>query len=158
MYCSFFLFFFFFAVLNPFRFSLHIFATNLFQVVIYSVPLNLLLLHVMWQGHEFNVLLNLVCQTIHFSSKYKRYIYVISNPPHLLKTTRNCLNIPGSRRVSFYVECWSSLDIEPCEWYCLEDHACGLQLLPKIKYGHCLLDPILCNKCQVSSTKVKYDC
>ena len=107
--------FFFFAVLNPFRFSLHIFATNLFQVVIYSVPLNLLLLHVMWQGHEFNVLLNLVCQTIHFSSKYKRYIYVISNPPHLLKTTRNCLNIPGSRRVSFYVECWSSLDIEPCE-------------------------------------------
>ena len=47
-------------------------------------------------GHEFNVVINLVCQTIHFSSKHKRYIYVISNPPHLLKTTRYCLNIPGS--------------------------------------------------------------
>ena len=39
---------FFFAVLNPFRFSLAIFATNLFQFLIYRVPLRLLLLHVMW--------------------------------------------------------------------------------------------------------------
>ena len=39
--------FFFFAVLNPFRFSLDIFAINLLQFVIYSVPLKVFLLHVM---------------------------------------------------------------------------------------------------------------
>ena len=41
------LFFFLFAVLNPFRFSLDIFAINLLKFVIYSVPLKVFLLHVM---------------------------------------------------------------------------------------------------------------
>ena len=40
-------FLFFLAVLNPFRFSLDIFAINLLQFVIYSVPLKVFLLHVM---------------------------------------------------------------------------------------------------------------
>ena len=47
-------------------------------------------------SNELNAVLNVVYRTIHFFSEYKRYIYVISKPLHLLKTTRNCLNNSGS--------------------------------------------------------------
>ena len=40
--------------------------------------------------------LNVAYRTIIFFSEDKRYIYVISDPPHLLKTACNCLNNSGS--------------------------------------------------------------
>ena len=39
---------------------------------------------------------DVVYRTIIFFSEDKRYIYFISDPPHLLKTARNCLNNSGS--------------------------------------------------------------
>ena len=67
------------------------------------------------------------------SSQEKRFIYFISDVPHLLKTTRNCLYNSGSSK---YTRCmwkggmfilWNHIaDI----FY--EDRECGLHLLPKI--------------------------
>ena len=66
-----------------------------------------------------------------------RSIYFISDPPHLIKTARNCLHNSGSGRHTRYMwnnglhVLWSHItDI----FY--EDRECGLHLLPKLTYDH----------------------
>ena len=71
-------------------------------------------------------------QTINLFST-DRYIYFISDPPRLIKTTRNCLYNSGSGRRTRYMWngglfiLWSHIsDIFN------EDRDCGLHILPKL--------------------------
>ena len=50
--------------------------------------------------------LNVAYRTITFFSEDKRYIYVISGPPYLLKSACNCLNNSGSGKDTHFK--WSS--------------------------------------------------
>ena len=75
-------------------------------------------------------------------SNEKRYIYLISDPPHLIKTARNCLSNSGAGRCTrhmwnnFKFILWSHItDL----FY--EDRECGLQLLPKLTNEHVKLTP-----------------
>ena len=67
----------------------------------------------------------------------ERYIYFVADPPHLMKTARNCLSNSGSGRCSRlmwnddqYI-LWSHI----CDLY-NEDQECGLHLLPKLTEDH----------------------
>ena len=76
-----------------------------------------------------------------FSSE-KRYIYFISDPPHLIKTARNCLSNSGAGRCTRYM--WNNFKF--ILWSHItdlfyEDRECGLQLLPKLTYEHVKLTP-----------------
>ena len=131
------------SVVNPFKFSLANFATRnatasqifpLFWKAVcnlwkHSVPLKLLLLTCdeasanrkffrmhfgLTHADELNADTDVVYRTINFFSEDKRYIYFISDAPHLLKTARNCLNNSGcGKGYSFYVEWWSLFNMEP---------------------------------------------
>lgn len=66
-----------------------------------------------------------------------RYVYFISDAPHLVKTSRNCVNNSGAGRCTRFM--WND------GYYILwnhiyekfvEDHNCGLQLLPKLTFDH----------------------
>ncbi len=57
--------------------------------------------------HSSNQSTELVYKTLNVYAPEKRWIYFISDPPHLMKTTRNCLEnsgVHGTRHmeVSFY--------------------------------------------------------
>ena len=70
-----------------------------------------------------------------------RYLYFIADPPHLIKTARNCLYKSGSPSGTRYM--WNSdLDIL---WYHVsrfyyEDLEMGLHFLAKITQGHIQLN------------------
>ena len=71
------------------------------------------------------------------SLQEKRFIYFISDVPHLLKTTWNCLFNSGSGKYTRYMWkggmfiLWNHIaDIF------FEDRECGLHILPKITYEH----------------------
>ena len=88
---------------------------------------------------ELNADTDAVYRTIIFSED-KRYIYFISDAPHLLKTTRNCLNNSGSGKGTCFM--WNGgifLKWNHINDIFLEDQECGLQLLPKITYEHVYL-------------------
>ena len=75
-------------------------------------------------------------------SNEKRYIFFISDPPHLVKTARNCLSNSGSGRETRYM--WK--DGQFLLWSHItqlyhEDQDCGLKLLPKLKSEHIYLTP-----------------
>ena len=66
-----------------------------------------------------------------------RYLYFIADPPHLIKTARNCLYKSGSPSGTRYM--WNSgLDIL---WFYYEDLEMGLHFLPKITQEHLQLHP-----------------
>ena len=91
---------------------------------------------------ELNANTDVVYRTINFFSEDKRYIYFISDPPHLLKTARNCLNNSGSGKGTRFM--WNGglfLIWNHISDIFLEDQECGLQLLPKITYEHVYLTP-----------------
>ena len=71
-----------------------------------------------------------------------RYIYFISDPPHLVKTARNCLSNSGAGRETRYM--WNNgkylLWSHITQLY-YEDQDCGLKLLPKLKSDHINLTP-----------------
>ena len=54
-------------------------------------------------GNELNADTDVLYRTINFFSEDKRYIYFISNLPHLLKTTRNCLINSGSGKGTHFM-------------------------------------------------------
>ena len=134
----------------------------------HNVPLKLLLLLVMvhllivnffrmhfglTHGDELNADPDAVYSTIIFFSEDKRYIYLISGPPRLLKTARNCLNNSGSGIGTRFM--WSGglfLIWNHIGYIFLEDQESGLHLLPKISYEYVYLTPYSV------STTVKYNC
>ena len=66
-----------------------------------------------------------------------RYIYFISDPPHLIKTARNCISNSGAGRCSRFMWndgsyiLWSQIK----EMF-YDDQNHGLHLLPKLTYDH----------------------
>eukprot|EP00112_Aurelia_sp_Birch-Aquarium-sp1_P016687 Seg3808.2 transcript_id=Seg3808.2/GoldUCD/mRNA.D3Y31 product="DNA transposase THAP9" pseudo=true protein_id=Seg3808.2/GoldUCD/D3Y31 len=80
-----------------------------------------------------------------FANDHERYIYFFADPPHLVKTARNCLSKSGAGKSGrqlwndgMYLF-WSHIsDI----FY--EDLDCGLHLLPKLSYDHIKLNPFSC--------------
>ena len=99
--------------------------------------------------YELNADTDVVYRTKNFFSEDKRYIYFIFDPPHLLKTARNCLNNSGSGKGTCFM--WNGglfLIWKNINDIFLEDQECGLQLLPKITYEQLLsttVSKILCN-------------
>ena len=83
------------------------------------------------------MLMSLTHTRILHSLQEKRFIYFISDKPHLLKTTRNCLYNPGSGKYTQYMwKCgmfilWNHIANIFCE-----DRECCLHLLPNITYKH----------------------
>ena len=81
-------------------------------------------------------------RTLNLFSSEKRFIYFISDPPHLIKTTRNCLSNSGAGRCTRYM--WNNgkyiLWSHITDLY-HEDQDCGLLLLPKLTYEHVNLSP-----------------
>ena len=71
-----------------------------------------------------------------------RYIYFIADPPHLIKTGRNCLTHSGHGRCTRYMRnngfylLWDHI-----RSIYDEDRECGLHLLPRLKYEHVNLTP-----------------
>ena len=81
-------------------------------------------------------------RTLNLFSNEKRYIYFFSDPPHLLKTARNCLANSGAGRCTRYM--WNNgmfLIWEHIYQIYKEDVDCGLHLLPKLTYEHVKLTP-----------------
>ena len=71
-----------------------------------------------------------------------RYIYFIADPPHLIKTARNCLSSSGYGRCTRYM--WNNgffLLWDHIRTVYNEDRDCGLHLLPKLTYEHVHLTP-----------------
>ena len=76
-------------------------------------------------------------RTVNLFSSEKRFIYFISDVPHLMKTARNCLYNSGKGRYTRYMWkngmfiLWNHIsDI----FY--EDRVCGLHILPKLSNEH----------------------
>lgn len=66
-----------------------------------------------------------------------RYIYFISDVPHLLKTARNCLYNSGAGKQTRYM--WNNgyhVLWNHISKLFYEDQECGLHLLPKLTYDH----------------------
>ena len=68
-----------------------------------------------------------------FSGTENRFLYFISDVPHLLKTARNCLSNSGSGKFTRYM--WN--DGTFLQWNHIadvfyEDQKCGLHILPKL--------------------------
>ena len=57
----------------------------------------------MTNEHDINPYVDVTYETINLFSKKKRFIYFISDVPHLIKTTRNCLSSFGSNRATRYM-------------------------------------------------------
>ena len=72
----------------------------------------------------------------------RQFIYFISDPPHLIKTARNCLANSGAGRCTRFM--WN--DGMFLIWNHISDIfyeyiECGLHLLPKLSYEHIKLTP-----------------
>ena len=80
--------------------------------------------------------------TIKIFANEKRFVYFLSDPPHLINTARNCLSNSGSERFTRVMWndggfiLWSHI----AEIF-YEDRDCGLFLLPKLTYEHIKLTP-----------------
>ena len=71
-----------------------------------------------------------------------RFIYFISDSPHIQKTARNCLSNSGSGRCTRYM--WNGgafLIWNHIADLFYEDRECGLHLLPKLTFDHIKLTP-----------------
>ena len=148
------------SIINPFKFSLVNFATTgietgaLFPlfweaVGICELQCNLKVLATTCDGASVNRMFFRIhscisdCNDSDVTYKTKnlfntdRYIYFISDPPHLIKTARNCLSNSGSGRCTRYMWnnglfiLWSHISA-----MFKEDRECGLHLLPKLSHDH----------------------
>ena len=90
------------------------------------------------QNNEVDV----IYRTVNIFANEKRFIYFFADPPHLLKTARNCLASSGqgsSGRLMWNDEqfiVWSHITK-----LVKEDLDCGLHLLPKLTNEHIKLTP-----------------
>ena len=91
---------------------------------------------------DMNPDVDVTYRTINLFSKEKRFIYFISDVPHLSKTAGNCLSNSGSNRCTRYM--WN--DGMYIIWNHIgdifyKDRECGLHILPKLSYEHIKLTP-----------------
>ena len=153
------------SIMNPFKFSLANFSTTgatayqmfpLFwkAVGICELQCNLKVVAITCDGastnrkvfrmhfdmtldDDINPDIDVTYRTLNLFSGEKRYIYFISDPPHLLKTARNCLSNSGAGRCTRFM--WNGgmfLVWNHISDIFYEDRECGLQLLPKLSYDH----------------------
>jgi len=158
------------SIVNPFKFSLANFATTgvgavqLFPIFWKAVSIcelkcNLKVIAVTCDGaganqqffkmhsamrkeEDNNPNVDVTYRTENLFSTEKRYIHFISDPPHLLKTARNCLSNSGAGKMTRYM--WNSGNFVLWShisdlFYANFEH--GLHLLPKLTYDHIKLTP-----------------
>ena len=158
------------SIVNPFKFSLANFATDgisapqmfplLWKAISICEKSFLKVIAVTCDGASFNR--SLIKMHFHltkdddmnphvdvtyrtrnlFSGSENRFIYFISDVPHLIKTARNCLSNSGSNKFTRYMWndgmflLWNHIaDI----FY--EDQECGLHFFPKLTFEHIKLTP-----------------
>eukprot|EP00112_Aurelia_sp_Birch-Aquarium-sp1_P001448 Seg1156.4 transcript_id=Seg1156.4/GoldUCD/mRNA.D3Y31 product="DNA transposase THAP9" pseudo=true protein_id=Seg1156.4/GoldUCD/D3Y31 len=159
------------SVVNPFKFSLANFATTgatsaqLFPIFwkavsILELKCKLKVVAVTCDGASANRkfyrmhsylldeeqpnYIDVTYKTLNMFAEEPRNIYFFADPPHLMKTARNCLAKSGSGKSSRLL--WN--DGMTMLWSHIsdlfyEDLDCGLKLLPKLKYDHVKLNPFL---------------
>ena len=157
------------SVVNPFKFSLANFATTniqssqLFPLFWKAVAIcesqctlkvvaatgdgasanrKFFKMHFTLTPDELNADIDVVYKTKNLFSDDNRYIYFISDPPHLVKTARNCLSKSGTAKGTRFM--WNGglfLIWNHISDIFYEDQECGLQLLPKLTYEHINLTP-----------------
>ena len=148
------------SIVNPFKFSLANFATfgasasQMFPLLWKAISIcelnSLKVLAVTCDGaspnrklfkmhfpvtneDNMNPDVDITYKTINLFSKEKRFIYFISDVPHLFKTTRNCLSNSGSNRCRRYM--WNAgmyIIWSHIAGIFYEDRECGLHILPKL--------------------------
>ena len=96
----------------------------------------------MTREEDVNVDVDVVYRTLNDLADEKRYIYFISDPPHLIKTARNCLANSLAGRCTRSM--WN--DGQYLTWNHIsklfnDDLDCGLHLVPKITNEHIKLSP-----------------
>ena len=158
------------SVINPFKFSLANFATTgatsgqLFPLFWKAVGIcelkcglkvlaatcdgaspnrKLFKMHfTMTKEDDINPDVDVTYRTLNQFANEKRFIYFLSDPPHLIKTAQNCLSNSGSGR--FTCVMWNNgrfiLWSHIAEIF-YKDQDCGLHLLPKLTYEHIKLTP-----------------
>ena len=85
---------------------------------------------------------NVTYRTINLYSLEKDFIHFISDVPHVIKTTRNCLSNTGAVLYTRYMWIKGRFII----WNHIanifyEDRECGLHILPNLTYEHIKLTP-----------------
>ena len=149
------------SIVNPFKFSLANFATDgisasqmfpllwkaisicgksslrVIAVTLNGASSNRKLFRMHWhltQDDDMNPETDVTYRTRNlFSGTENRFLYFISDVPHLLKTARNCLSNSGSGKFTRYM--WN--DGTFLQWNHIadvfyEDQECGLHILPKL--------------------------
>ena len=149
------------SIVNPFKFSLANFATDgisasqMFPLLWKAISIceksslkviavtcdaaspNRKVFRVHWhltQDDDMNPETDVTYRTRNlFSGTENRFLYFISDVPHLLKTARNCLSNSGSGKFTRYM--WN--DGTFLQWNHIadvfyEDQECGLHILPKL--------------------------
>ncbi|XP_065645377.1 uncharacterized protein LOC136075866 [Hydra vulgaris] len=156
------------SIVNPLKFSLANFATtgvtacqnfpllwkaigicelNSLKVIAVtcagaSANRKLFKMHFTMTCNDMNPHVDVTYRTLNYFSSEKRFIYFISDPPHLIKTVRNCLSnskiAEGTRYMwngGMFI-LWNHIaDV----FY--EDRECGLHILPKLTFEHIKLTP-----------------
>ena len=157
------------SIVNPFKFSLANFSTKgatsfqMFPLVWKAISIceanNIKILALTCDGaapnralfrmhfiltkdDEMNPDVDVTYRTPNFCCTEKRFLYFISDAPHLIKTSRNCLANSGSGRCTRYMYndgafiIWNHI----AEIF-YEDRNCGLHLFQKLTYEHIKLTP-----------------
>ena len=79
-----------------------------------------------------------------YSRDEKRLIYFMSDPPHLIKTSRNCLSKSGAGAGRCTRFMWNNgmfIIWDHIRDLFYEDRECGLHIMPKLTYEHINLTP-----------------
>ena len=96
----------------------------------------------MTRVEDFNGDVDVTYRTLNIMAEEKRYIYFISDPPHLIKTARNCLSNSLAGRCTRSM--WNNgkfLTWNHISKLFHDDLDCGLHLVPKITNEHISLTP-----------------
>ena len=91
---------------------------------------------------DINPDVDVTYRTLNIMAEEKRYIYFISDPPHLIKTARNCLaNSLAGRCTRSMWNNGNFLTWNHISKLFYDDLNCGLHLVPKITNEHIALTP-----------------
>ena len=96
----------------------------------------------MTRVEDFNKEVDVTYRTLNVMADEKRYIYFISDAPHLVKTARNCVANSLAGRCTRSV--WNNgkyISWNHISKLFLDDLDCGLHLVPKITNEHINLTP-----------------
>ena len=108
---------------------------------------------------EMNPDVDVTYRTVNLFSPEKRFIYSISDVPHLLKTVRNCLSNSGSGKFTRYM--WNGglfLLWNHISDLFYEGRSTGLHILPKLTYDHIKLTPYSIMNVKLAAQVLKFNC